>query len=172
MVMDVLLIAEGAFSESTIFSALLQHGAEDCRLVYAGDLTDAGEHLDRHHVDVIVLGLAVPTQEIAATIRQTLAIAPRVPLVVLTEVADESLVAQALQVGAQDYLTLSHIDSDGLFRALHRAIVRKSAELVLLGKKDRDRVTLNSIGDAVASTDCSGNITYLNFRAEELTGWT
>jgi diguanylate cyclase (GGDEF)-like protein/PAS domain S-box-containing protein len=32
-------------------------------------------------------------------------------------------------------------------------------------------VTLNSIGDAVLSTDISGNITYLNLVAEAMTGW-
>ena len=33
-------------------------------------------------------------------------------------------------------------------------------------------MTLNSIGDAVLSTDISGNVTYLNVVAEKMTGWT
>ena len=33
-------------------------------------------------------------------------------------------------------------------------------------------MTLNSIGDAVLSTDILGNVTYLNVVAEKMTGWT
>ena len=41
----------------------------------------------------------------------------------------------------------------------------------LFEEKERAQVTLNSIGDAVLSTDTLGNITYLNRVAEEMTGW-
>jgi PAS domain-containing protein len=38
--------------------------------------------------------------------------------------------------------------------------------------KNRASVTLNSIGDAVLSTEVSGNVTYLNDVAEQMTGWS
>ena len=39
-------------------------------------------------------------------------------------------------------------------------------------EKERAQVTLNSIGDAVLSTDIAGNVTYLNVVAERMTGWS
>jgi diguanylate cyclase (GGDEF)-like protein/PAS domain S-box-containing protein len=39
-------------------------------------------------------------------------------------------------------------------------------------ERERARVTLNSIGDAVVSTDFRGRVTFLNAIAETLTGWT
>src|SRR6185369_1049502 len=39
-------------------------------------------------------------------------------------------------------------------------------------EKERAQVTLNSIGDAVMSTDLWGAVTYLNLVAEHLTGWS
>jgi diguanylate cyclase (GGDEF)-like protein/PAS domain S-box-containing protein len=48
---------------------------------------------------------------------------------------------------------------------------RKTAEEVLFTEKERASVTLNSIGDAVLSTDILGNVTYLNVVAEKMTGW-
>jgi diguanylate cyclase (GGDEF)-like protein/PAS domain S-box-containing protein len=38
--------------------------------------------------------------------------------------------------------------------------------------RERAEVTLNSIGDAVLSTDTDGNVTYLNLAAEAMTGWS
>ncbi len=42
----------------------------------------------------------------------------------------------------------------------------------LFVEKERAQVTLNSIGDAVVSTDIAGNVTYLNQVAEAMTGWS
>jgi len=50
--------------------------------------------------------------------------------------------------------------------------VRKSTEEALFGVQERARVTLNSIGDAVLTTDLAGNISYLNTVAEKMTGWS
>jgi diguanylate cyclase (GGDEF)-like protein/PAS domain S-box-containing protein len=55
------------------------------------------------------------------------------------------------------------------FHALMRA--RADAKKAVLGEKERLRTTLNSIGDAVISTDPEGNVTYLNPVAEAMTGW-
>jgi diguanylate cyclase (GGDEF)-like protein/PAS domain S-box-containing protein len=42
----------------------------------------------------------------------------------------------------------------------------------LFEEKERAQVTLNSIGDAVVSTDFRGRVTFLNTIAEKMTGWT
>ncbi len=48
----------------------------------------------------------------------------------------------------------------------------KTVEDALFAEKERAQATLESIGDAVACTDTSGNITLLNRAAEEMTGWS
>ena len=49
--------------------------------------------------------------------------------------------------------------------------VLKDAEDALFEAKERAQVTLDSIGDAVLTTDLQGNVTYLNREAERMTGW-
>ncbi|HTD29639.1 MAG TPA: EAL domain-containing protein, partial [Xanthomonadaceae bacterium] len=52
------------------------------------------------------------------------------------------------------------------------ATAREKAGQALMFEKERLRVTLHSIGDAVITTDTRGVITYLNPVAEHLTGWS
>ncbi|GGC88410.1 diguanylate cyclase domain-containing protein [Vreelandella lutescens] len=47
----------------------------------------------------------------------------------------------------------------------------RGAEAALQAEREWAQVTLNSIGDAVLTTDVQGRVTYLNRVAEELTGW-
>jgi diguanylate cyclase (GGDEF)-like protein/PAS domain S-box-containing protein len=49
---------------------------------------------------------------------------------------------------------------------------RKRAEQAVFAEKERAQVTLQSIGDAVISTDAEGRIEYINPVAESLTAWT
>ncbi|MDR3586625.1 MAG: EAL domain-containing protein [Desulfosporosinus sp.] len=49
---------------------------------------------------------------------------------------------------------------------------RKNAWAIVLLEKERAQVTLDSIGDAVITTNVYGNVEYLNPSAEALTGWT
>ncbi len=50
--------------------------------------------------------------------------------------------------------------------------VLQAAEEALFAERERAQVTLNSIGDAVVTTDLQGKVTYLNLVAEKMTGWS
>jgi diguanylate cyclase (GGDEF)-like protein/PAS domain S-box-containing protein len=65
----------------------------------------------------------------------------------------------------------------GRRRAAERALQSSEESRVenadaLFEEKERAQVTLNSIGDAVVSTNFWGRVTYLNIVAERMTGWT
>ena len=49
---------------------------------------------------------------------------------------------------------------------------RKRAEAALKNSEENIRITLNSIGDGVVTTDIQGQVTGMNPVAEQLTGWT
>jgi diguanylate cyclase (GGDEF)-like protein/PAS domain S-box-containing protein len=135
-------------------------------------MREAETYLAEHAVDVILLDLGLPDAQGLEAVRQSHAVAPRIPLVVLSGLEDDLLSISALQAGAQDYLVKGQIEARGLLRALRYAIERRVMEEALFAERERAQVTLNSIGDAVMCTDISGNITFLNAVAERVTGWS
>jgi diguanylate cyclase (GGDEF)-like protein/PAS domain S-box-containing protein len=147
-----------------------EQGSDKTELTHAECMSEAEKHLSEREFDIILLDLGLPDAEGLGAVRRAHAAAPRVPLVVLTCLDDESLAAEALQEGAQDYLIKGQIDTRGLLRSLRYAMERKAIEEALFVEKERAQVTLNSIGDGVACTDISGNITFLNLVAEKMTG--
>ena len=138
---------------------------------WARTLSQGLERL-REGVWAIVANLYLPDSQGLDTFNKLLQSAPRVPILVLAGAEDEDIAAKAMQDGAKDYLLEGHIDTYSFARAIRSVAERDVAEEALFTEKERARVTLNSIGDAVVNADVLGNITSLNAVAEKMTGWT
>jgi diguanylate cyclase (GGDEF)-like protein/PAS domain S-box-containing protein len=141
-------------------------------LTHVTGASEAAATLVDTSFDIILLDLGLPDAQGLDAVRRIHAATPSTALVVLTGRDDASLASQALQEGAEDYLIKGQIDTHSIRRAIRYAIERKLMEEALFEEKERAQVTLNSIGDAIASTDVNGNITFLNLAAQEMTGWS
>ena len=97
--------------------------------------------------------------------------APQIPILVLSASQNEAIAKLALQRGAHDYLLMGRFGRM-LPKTLGSMLERAANVDVLFEANERAQVTLNSIGDAVVSTDVSGHVTYLNSVAESMTGWS
>jgi PAS domain S-box-containing protein len=149
-----------------------EQGSADTELTHVERMADAETALVEQTFDIILLDPGLPDSQGIDSVRRAHAAAPRVPLVVLSGRDDELLALRALQEGAQDYLIKGQIDTRGLLRFLRYAVERNAMEDALFVAEERAQVTLDSIGDAVACTDSSGNLTFLNLVAERMTGWS
>ena len=169
----VLLLVEDNPGDARLLREMFnEQGSHNTEFTHVECIREAEKYLAERVFDIIVLDLGLPDAQGLGAIRRAHAAAPRVPLVVLTGLDDESLAEQALQEGAQDYLIKGQIETRGLLRSLRYAVERKTMEEALFVEKERAQVTLNCIGDAVVSTDISGKITFLNLVAEKMTGWS
>src|ERR1700731_4457719 len=165
LIKTILLVEDNPGDARLLRDMLNEEGLHDTELRLAARMAEAEKYLAEHAVDTISLDPGL------GGVLRARAPAPGVPLVVLTGLDDETLAAQALQEGAQDYLVKGQIEARSLKRALRYAIERKFMEEALFAEKERAQVTLNCIGDAVVCTDISGNLTFLNLVAEKMTGW-
>jgi len=151
---------------------LNEQNSHNTTVTNAECMIEAEQRLAERATDIILLDPGLPDAQGMEAVRRVQAAAPHIPLLVLTGRDDEALAARALQEGAQDYLIKGQVEGRGLLRALRYAAERKVLEEALFVEKERAQVTLNCIGDAVASTDMSGDLTFINLVAERLTGWS
>ena len=93
------------------------------------------------------------------------------PVIVLTGQGTHEIDLEAMKLGADDYLNKNEVTPTLLERSIRYAIERRKMEDELFKEKERALVTLDSIGDAVITTDVAGRITHLNLVAEKTTGW-
>jgi diguanylate cyclase (GGDEF)-like protein/PAS domain S-box-containing protein len=126
----------------------------------------------KDEVAAVVVDLLLPEGRELDTFDQIFLASPHIPILVLSNSEHEEVAKQAVQRGAQDYILDNRLDSYSLSKALHNMLERAVNAEALFIEKERAQVTLNSIGDAVISTDVAGNVTYLNQVAEAMTGWT
>jgi diguanylate cyclase (GGDEF)-like protein/PAS domain S-box-containing protein len=166
----VVIVGDPAEARS-IRAALADWEGGPLRIHWAETLAQGVERLVKGRVSAVVLDLTLPDCEGLDGFVKVSITAPQLPLLILSAVRDEGLAQQAVASGANDYLLKTHLDSYSLLRAIRGLIERTAVEEALFAEKERAEVTLNSIGDAVLSTDLAGHVTYLNTVAEGMTGW-
>ncbi len=120
----------------------------------------------------IFLNLALPDSQGLETFDKLVLAVPGVPTLIIAGSSEVGIALEGMRRGAKDYLLEGRLDRDSFVRAVRNMAERKTAEEMLFTEKERAQVTLNSIGDAVLSTDLQGKVTYLNAVAEKITGWT
>ncbi len=170
--LTVLLVSDVAADARLIGKALAGSTGNEWRLERVGRLCDGVNRLRKSGIGAVLLDLFLPDSQGVGTFETLFEAAPLVPILVLTDRENEAIAMQATRLGAQDHLLKDHLDAYWLPRILRSVIERKAGEEAFFMEKERAQVTLNSIGDAVLSTDIAGSVTYLNQVAESMTGWS
>ncbi|MEA3208119.1 MAG: hypothetical protein QOE70_1176 [Chthoniobacter sp.] len=129
-------------------------GTSRFRVVAQTDrLEDGIEFLRTSQADVVLLDLMLPDcQGLESFIRAHEA-APEVPIIVLSGIDDEEFAAQAMHLGAQDYLVKGRVDTNLLQRALRYAVERSHSEAQLARERDLLHTLLDNIPDRIYFKD-------------------
>jgi serine phosphatase RsbU (regulator of sigma subunit) len=127
-----LLVIEDDPGGSTVVPELLDSAGKPIRVRTARNLTEA-ERLLTDDVHCILLDLALPApgrsdDDELAVLRHVLELAPRHAVLALTASGDAERGAEAVRVGAQDYLFRDELDGRLLSRAIRYAVERKRSD--------------------------------------------
>src|SRR5580700_2310674 len=122
--LHVLLVEDNAGDARLLREMFSTEKPGSFELTHLLSMSQAITHLAKGDVDVVLLDLGLPDTHGLETVRQAHAVAPSVPLIVLTGLDDEALADEAMKEGAQDYLIKGQIENRALPRALRHAIER------------------------------------------------
>jgi diguanylate cyclase (GGDEF)-like protein/PAS domain S-box-containing protein len=127
---------------------------------------------DQGGIDAVLLSLQLPAPGGLDLLKRLREAAPRVVVLAMATPAHEEQARRAVEQGAQDYFIKNHGGLAWLPRAVRYLCERQAVQDALFREQEWAQVTLNSIGDAVLTTDTGGYVTYLNKVAEQITGWS
>lgn len=142
-----ILVVEDDDLHFELMLAQLGEGPEPHR---AQTLQDALELAATNEYDVALLDLSLGDSRGLRTVSTFTEACPFVPTIVLTSIADDTLGAEAIERGAQDYLVKDEIDGRVLRRTIRYAMARHEHTVVLARKNEMLRLWLR-----VASHDLS-----------------
>lgn len=147
--------------------------ARDGPFAILGETSLAGGlyQLATENINIILTDLNLQDSEGLATFDRLFAVVPDIPILILASEDEETLAIEAVQRGAQGYLSKGYFGLALVPQALRNIIQRKAIEAALFVERERSRVILESIGEGVMSTDLDGNLTYVNAAAVRMTGW-
>ena len=121
-------------------------------LVWLAEQSSVVEGADqgKETVTLVLLDLSLPDSQGLDALINVQAQAPDVPIIVLTGLEDGQVSAQALQMGAQDYLAKNSLDINLLNYAVRHATERKQTQ-VKLKQQAAHMSLINEIGRQIAS---------------------
>jgi len=119
------LVVEDNTADAILLRQMFHKESEKSfELVHVKTMNAAVEHLQKGEVDIVLLDLGLPDGHGVDTVRRVKAVAPEVPVIVLTGLDDEVLAAKVMKEGAQDYLIKGQIENRALPRTLRYVIER------------------------------------------------
>lgn len=163
------LIVEDLDDDAALVRRLLRQGgyAVDAeRVDSAGGLAQA---LNKKW-DLVISDYSMPQFSGSEALKMVRKLDPDVPFIFVSGTIGEDTAAEAMRVGAQDYVLKTNLKR--LIPAVQRELLEAENRAYFKERVQTDKEILSSIGDAVLSADIAGNVTYLNLAAENLTGWS
>ncbi|MEM9561696.1 MAG: response regulator [Actinomycetota bacterium] len=148
--LQVLLVEDNELDARTMTKALVANRETTFEVTRTADLASAIEHLGRSNVDCVVLDLSLPDSVGLVSVDVLSEQAPGCPIVVLTGLDDPETALEAVERGAQDYLSKGRVDGETLARSIRYAVARQYGEVALRAAnaqldllRDRERIARN-----------------------------
>jgi two-component system response regulator HydG len=119
-----IIIADDVAANRRLMAAIFQANEFDAVVVDSG--VAVLEAARARRPDVVLLDLQMPGMDGIETLTELRAIAPTVPVLILTAYGEISVAVEAIRLGADDFLTRP-ISNDELVRAARRAVARAAS---------------------------------------------
>lgn len=120
----LLLVEDDLRSASTLRKLLETSDSPNFIISHVTTAAAACDAVVQGGIDVVILDLGLPDAQDLEALNRLQECVHEIPVIVLTGHGDETLAAEALQGGAEDYLLKGSIGYDGLLRSIRYAVER------------------------------------------------
>lgn len=172
MTYNVLILTDVEEDARTLEMVLARAGDGPFKTQWLQRLDDAVALIGKGGIDAVLVDMTLADSEGIATFDAVIDANSEMPIMILSATEEEALAIEAVQRGAQGYLSKGYFKSYIVPQGLRNIIRRKAFEEAQYREKARAVITLNSISDAVIGTNVEGIVDYLNIAAETMTGWS
>lgn len=163
----VLLIEDDDGDAHLVQMKLRQTSGGGFDVTWASSLDEAQRCLAQSSFEVMLLDLSLPDSEGLATIHSARALAPNIPIVVLSGRGDTDFALTALEAGAVDYMVKGDFGYDGLARTIRYALLRTEME----ARNSLLVAALEAAANGIVITDTSAVVIWANSAFGKLTGY-
>jgi len=164
----ILLVENEAVSAKNLEKIIYKLGHDVVSIVTSGE--DVVRYIENLHPDLILMDINLEGEidgiEATAQVQAKIDI----PVIYITAFDDESTLQRALITSPYNYLS-KPVNEKTLSSAIEIAMHRHRIEKSFKEHEKWFDIIIKSIDNAVVITDYSGNVSYMNRKAEEITGW-
>ncbi len=166
-----LLIEDNPKDARLIREMLKEAGEENFHLEREERLSQALKKISAEKPDLILLDPGLPDSQGLDTFIKVHQKAPQVPIIVITDLDDEKLAAEAVRLGAQDYLVKGQVYGSLLAKSMRYAIERKRAEEALRANEEKYRSIFETTVHMINLVDKEGIVVDCNSRVQQVLGY-
>ena len=135
-----ILIIEDNPTDLYLIEEMLRSSRTKIKSIYTADRTSvACGLLKQHEVNLVLLDLSLPDSFGIESFLKIKEITQKIPVIILTGLADSEIALGALKLGAQDYLVKGEFKVDVLLKSIQYSIERKSAEEKIIASEEKYR---------------------------------
>src|SRR5947209_7346478 len=163
-----LLIIEDSEDDATVVRHLLRRSGYQVESERVDSAQALSQALEKSW-HIVIADHSMPSFSGLEALKMIREVNPEIPFIFVSGTIGEETATEAMRVGAQDYLLKTNLRR--LVPAVRRELEQFENRRRLNEQVQSDKIILNSIEDAVLCSDVAGNVTYLNFAAERMTGW-
>lgn len=136
---NILLVEDNAADQFLLEQMLLSSRLRIKKIYIASTIKEAIQILETSEINFVLLDLTLPDSFGIDSFKSIKRLIRRIPVIILTGLADSNLALEALKEHAQDYLVKGDINTHLLIKSIEHSIERKKAEESIIASEEKYR---------------------------------